>query len=140
MDFIRHASKIAVVIGEENTDFVLKDTKSKKIVFTGKLGEIRKSQYSGKAGRIADFSAFQKPGNYILEVPKAGTSYPFEIKTEIHKNVAIAAIRGYYYQRASVALPEKFAGKWARAEGHPDDKILIHPSAVSAGQTGRGDN
>lgn len=132
--FYPNASKIAVVIGEENADFVLKDTKSEKIVFSGKLGQIRKSQYSGKAGRIADFSAYQKPGNYVLEVPKAGTSYPFEINTEIHKNVAIGAIRGYYYQRASITLPEKFAGKWARAEGHPDDKILIHPSAISPGR------
>lgn len=132
--FYPGASKIAVVLGEENTDFVLKDTKSTKVVFTGKLGDIRKSLYSGKAGRIADFSSFQKPGNYILEVSKAGASYPFEIKNEIHKNVAIAAIRGYYYQRASIALPEKFAGKWARAAGHSDDKILIHPSAVSPGR------
>ncbi len=132
--FYPDAPKIAVVAGDLNTDFVLKDNKSKKVVFAGKLGEIRKSQYSGKSGRIADFSAFHKPGNYILETPKAGTSAPFEIKNEIHKNVAIAAIRGYYYQRASVALPEKFAGKWARAEGHPDDKILIHPSAVSPGR------
>ncbi|MBE9461223.1 glycoside hydrolase family 9 protein [Dyadobacter sp. UP-52] len=132
--FYPGATKIAVVLGEENSDFVLKDSGSKKVVFTGKLGEVRKSPYSGKAGRIADFSAFQKSGNYVLEVPKAGISYAFDIQPEIHKKIAVAAIRGYYYQRASVALPEKFAGKWARAEGHPDDKILIHPSAVSPGR------
>lgn len=129
--FYPEAEKRAVVLGNSGQEFVLKDVKSKKVVFKGKLGESRKSQYSGKEGRIADFSSFQKKGNYVLEVTTIGTSSPFEIKPEVHKNVAVAAIRGYYYQRASVALPEKFAGKWARAAGHPDDKILIHPSAAS---------
>lgn len=129
--FYPGASKIAVVTGEGRKDFVVKDVKSKKVVFKGTLGETRKSQYSGKADQIADFSSFQKSGNYVLEVPSAGTSSPFEIQTGIHKKIAVAAIRGYYYQRASIALPEKFAGKWARAAGHPDNKVLIHPSAVS---------
>jgi endoglucanase len=129
--FYPGASKIAVVIGEGRNDFVIKDLKSKKTVFKGALGETRKSTYSGKTDQIADFSSFRKPGNYVLEVPALGTSYPFEIQPETHKKVAVAAIRGYYYQRASVALPQKFAGKWARAEGHPDDKVLIHLSAIS---------
>src|SRR5471030_407605 len=33
--------------------------------------------------------------------------------------------------RASTPLNEKYAGKWARAEGHPDTSVLIHPSAAS---------
>ncbi|MDQ6480780.1 glycoside hydrolase family 9 protein [Dyadobacter sp. LHD-138] len=130
--FYPQAEKRAVVLGNSGQEFVLKDFKSKKVVFKGKLGEIRKSHYSGKEGRVADFSSFQKNGNYVLEVASVGASYPFEIKPVVHKNVAVAAIRGYYYQRASVPLPEKFAGKWARAAGHPDDKILIHPSAASS--------
>ncbi len=42
------------------------------------------------------------------------------------------AIKSYYFQRHSIALTEKYAGKWARKAGHPDDKVLIHASAVSA--------
>jgi endoglucanase len=129
--FYPGASKMAVVIGEGRKDFVVKEVKTKKVVFKGVLGETRKSQYSGKTGQIADFSSFQKAGKYMIEVPSLGASYPFEIQPEIHRKIAVASIRGYYYQRASVALPEKFAGKWARPEGHPDDKILVHPSAVS---------
>jgi endoglucanase len=130
--FYPNAEKSAVVLGSSAGDFVLKEHKSGKVVFKGKLGAIRKSPYSGKEGRVADFSSFSKNGNYVLEVPSVGVSHPFEVKAEVHKNVAVAAIRGYYYQRASVALPEKFAGKWARAAGHPDDRILIHPSAASS--------
>ena len=33
--------------------------------------------------------------------------------------------------RASIPLNEKYAGKWHRAEGHPDTSVLIHPSAAS---------
>jgi len=132
--FYPGSSKRAVVLGNKSQEFILRDSKTKTVVFRGKLGEVRKSQHSGKEGRVADFSSFQKVGKYALEVPFAGVSYSFEIKPAIHRNVAAAAIRGFYYQRASTALPGKFAGKWARPAGHPDDKILIHPSAVSAGR------
>ena len=125
------AQKKAIVVGEKGAEFFLRDLKTKKVIFKGKLGPVHKSPYSGKESRVADFSSVQKVGKYVLEVSSLGVSYPFEIKNEIHKSVATAAIRGFYYQRASVALPEKFAGKWARPAGHPDDKILIHPSAAS---------
>ncbi len=132
--FYPTAQKKAFVVGEKGKEFSLRDLKTKQIIFKGKLGPVLKSPYSGKKSRVADFSAVKKAGKYILEVPSVGVSYTFEIKSEIHKNVTTSAIRGFYYQRASVALPEKFAGKWARPAGHPDDKVLIHPSAASQGR------
>lgn len=129
--FYPTAPKIAVVLEEQASAFILKDVKSGKTVFKGTLGNIRKSPYSGKAGRIADFSVFTKPGQYTLQTGSGAISYPFVIGPKIHKKVAVAALRGFYYQRASTSLPARFAGKWARAAGHPDDKVLVHPSAVS---------
>jgi endoglucanase len=64
-------------------------------------------------------------------VPGIGNSYPFDIKASVYKNVADATIKAFYFQRASIPLDEKYAGKWHRAEGHPDDKVLVHASAVS---------
>ncbi|MDP9041813.1 MAG: glycoside hydrolase family 9 protein, partial [Bacteroidota bacterium] len=37
-----------------------------------------------------------------------------------------------YYQRASMPLEKTYAGKWSRMAGHPDDSVIIHPSAASA--------
>ncbi|MDB5263446.1 MAG: cellulase, partial [Adhaeribacter sp.] len=80
----------------------------------------------------ADFSGFNKAGNYVLEVPGVGKSYAFEIKPDVHKAVASAGLKGFYYQRMSIDLPEKYAGKWHRKAGHPDSKAIVHPSAASA--------
>ncbi|WP_333819189.1 glycoside hydrolase family 9 protein [Ohtaekwangia sp.] len=125
------APKSAVIIGETPTTFLITTPDGRK-VFEGQLSEIRKSKFSDKKTRIADFSAFTTPGNYTLVVPGVGTSYPFEIRAHVHDAVAKGAAKGFYYQRLSTDLPEKYAGKWHRAAGEPDDKVLIHPSAASA--------
>ncbi len=31
----------------------------------------------------------------------------------------------------STALPPQYAGKWSRAEGHPDNQVIVHPAAAS---------
>lgn len=129
--FYPGGQKIAVIIGEKGGPFEIKDAESGKTVFKGTLSASRTNQHSGKISRIADFSAFKKVGKYTVTIPSVGKSAPFEIKDKVYKEVAVASLKGFYYQRVSTALPEKFAGKWARPLGHPDDKVLIHASAVS---------
>ncbi|KAA0992390.1 glycoside hydrolase family 9 protein [Dyadobacter aurulentus] len=131
--FYPAAPKIAVVVGDNFTDFLVKDP-SGKAVFKGKLGPARQNQHSGKISKVADFSNLKKTGKYTIEVSGLGKSAVFEIKAKIHREVAEASLKGFYYQRASTDLPEKFAGKWARPAGHPDHKVLVHPSAVSDGR------
>ena len=80
---------------------------------------------------MLNFSAFQKPGRYVLSIDGLGNSFPFTISPSVYHNLAAASIKAYYYQRASTALPEQFAGKWHRNAGHPDDHVLIHPSAAT---------
>jgi endoglucanase len=45
--------------------------------------------------------------------------------------VAAAALKGYYFQRASMPLESVYAGVWARAAGHPDRVVFVHPSAAT---------
>ncbi|TDE14561.1 glycoside hydrolase family 9 protein [Dyadobacter psychrotolerans] len=132
--FYPQSEKIAVVLSENAGDFLIKDAKSGKTAFKGKLSDLRTNQHSGKRSRVADFSALKENGKYVLEVVSLGKSSPFDIKENIHKHIAVAALKGFYYQRASTDLPEKFAGKWARAKGHADDKVLVHASAMSPGR------
>ncbi|MCF0060313.1 glycoside hydrolase family 9 protein [Dyadobacter chenwenxiniae] len=129
--FYPNAQKIAIVLSEKQTPFELKDVLTGKTVFKGRLSEPRTNQHSGKISRIADFSSIRKAGKYFVEVQSLGKSAPFEIKERVYKEVAAASLKGFYYQRVSIDLPEKFAGKWARPAGHPDNKVLIHASAVS---------
>ena len=133
--FYPQSPKMGIVLGEKSSEFIIRNAGTNKVVFKGKLSLPRTNQYSGKISRTADFSSVKTNGKYLIEVPGLGKSAPFEIKGNIHRPVAEAALKGFYYQRASTGLSEKFAGKWARAAGHPDDKVLIHASAVSEGRS-----
>ncbi|WP_338871137.1 glycoside hydrolase family 9 protein [Spirosoma sp. SC4-14] len=132
--FYSNAPKIAVVvgaIGEAQGTFQITTTDQKKVVFSGPLSAARTNPFSKKITHIADFSALVTPGTYVVNIPGIGHSYPFTIGINVHHAVATAALKGFYYQRASTALPAQFAGQWARSSGHPDTKVLIHPSAAS---------
>ena len=132
--FYPAAPKVAVVVGNGAGTFEVKDAKSGKLVLKGELSNARTSQHSGRHTRLADFSALRKPGSYVVEVAGLGKSAPFNIGSRIHREVAEASLKAFYYQRASIELPEKYAGKWARPAGHPDNKVLVHASAVSEGR------
>jgi endoglucanase len=132
LGFYPNASKVAVVVGKTTGDsFTVKAKGASKVVFKGKLSVVKSAELSGKPTRVADFSGFTTPGAYVLEVPGVGESYAFEIKPKVHEAVAAAALKGFYYQRVSVDLPQVYAGKWHRPAGHPDTQVLVHPSAAT---------
>nr|WP_067059360.1 glycoside hydrolase family 9 protein [Mucilaginibacter sp. L294] len=128
--FYPNGTKTAILTHAKPGKFYIK-TGNKKTVYTGDLKQSSQPAFSGSFTFIADFSAFSIPGKYMVYIPEMGYSYPFAIQSAVLKPVADASIRAFYFQRASIALDEKYAGKWHRAEGHPDDKVLIHPSAAS---------
>nr|WP_299420222.1 glycoside hydrolase family 9 protein [uncultured Emticicia sp.] len=130
--FYPTAAKTAVWVGNKHESFYMCDAISKDTVFKGKLSTQRVNAISQKTTQIADFSAFTKSGKYFLCIPEIGASYTFEIKTNVHREAAKAALKALYFQRASTALPEKYAGKWHREAGHPDDQVLIHASAATS--------
>nr|WP_294944770.1 glycoside hydrolase family 9 protein [uncultured Mucilaginibacter sp.] len=128
--FYPGASKLAIIAAPQNGKFYIKNLKG-ETVFTGELKTPGQPAFSGKYTSLADFSAFNKPGKYIVNVAGIGDSYPFEIKANALKPIADGTIKAFYFQRASIPLDKKYAGKWSRAAGHPDDKVLIHASAAT---------
>lgn len=129
------AAKIAIVVGDNPGKFQVMTPDLKQMVFTGPMSEPRRNPISGKTTRTADFSNFTKTGTYVVVIPGLGHSYPFEIRPNIHRAIAIGASKGFYYQRTATDLPARFAGQWARPAGHPDTRVLIHPSAASASRS-----
>ena len=125
LGFYPDQKKLAVILNHE-------DVESKDIAFEGKLSSAFNKTFSGKNSRVADFSSFAEPGRYVLVLNRVGKSYPFEIQPTINQELGKASIKAFYYQRASTKLDETHAGIWAREMGHPDDKAMIHPSAISA--------
>jgi len=130
--FYPNAPKVAVVTGEvADGPFYITSTNLRDTVFTGTLSAQKQSANSSTVTRIADFSPVVKKGSFVVCVPGAGNSYVFSISNNVNRNEAIAVLKGFYYQRASMPLLEKYAGRWHRSAGHPDTKVYVHPSAAS---------
>ncbi len=129
--FFPGAPKVAIVSGKTTGTFSVQNSAG-KIVFTGKLKPSGQPDFSGIKTASADFTTLQQNGNFMVSVDGLAKSYPFKIELNIYADAARASIKAFYFMRASTNLPEKYAGKWHRAKGHPDSVVLIHPSAASA--------
>jgi endoglucanase len=134
LGFYPNAPKMAILVGEAAGPFEVTTPDFKKVVFAGTLSRPRTNAISGKTTYTADFSALKTPGVFVVRIPGVGHSYPFHIGADVHRDAAIGSLKGFYYQRASIDLTPAYAGQWSRPAGHPDTRVLIHPSAASAGR------
>jgi endoglucanase len=127
-----HGPKTVAVTGEQTGGrfFVLR-ADQRDTVFKGELSAPKQSAYSSLKTRIGDFTSLKKSGNYVIAVPGLGLSYPFAIQENVHRGVAAASIKGFYYQRSNEALEERHAGVWHRPAGHPDTEVYVHSSSAS---------
>ena len=125
-------AKVAMVINAPDaTQFYVLSVNKKDTVYRGVLGKAVQSVYSAAITRAAVFTSVKTIGSYVLYVPGVGFSYPFTVNKNIYQAVAKASAKAFYFQRASMDLQKKYAGIWARAAGHPDSEVFIHPSAAS---------
>jgi len=131
LGYYPNAVKQIAVLTDSAETFKITTPDRKRVVFTGKLKDVRKDSLSGKSVRLADFSSVTQPGKYVFVLDKETYSEPFAIKTNVYRPLATGSLKGFYYQRASTPLPAEFAGEWARAAGHPDSQVQVHPSAAS---------
>jgi len=132
--FYPGAPKAALVVGAARDTFYVVAADLKDTVFTSLLGPRRATALSSDTTRAADFSALRTPGEYVVLVPGLGASYRFAIRPRVLEELARGALKAFYFQRGSLALEPRYAGKWSRAAGHPDTQVLVHPSAASAGR------
>ncbi|HEX7942388.1 MAG TPA: glycoside hydrolase family 9 protein, partial [Gemmatimonadaceae bacterium] len=130
--FLPTAPKTAIVVGATGSTFAIVAERG-DTVLRGTLSAPKSWALSGEEGiRRADFTRVTRPGRYRLVVPGAGAPPVFDIGTANLHSLGRATLKGFYYQRSGVPIDARYAGKWARAEGHPDTAVLVHPSAVSA--------
>jgi endoglucanase len=107
--------------------FVVLDENGEPIV-SGNLADNGVWKQSGERVLMGDFSDLTTPGTYTILVDGTLKSHPFHIKKGLYKEPLKAAVKSYYYQRASMSLDKKYAGIYARAAGHPDTDCQYHPS------------
>jgi endoglucanase len=132
LGFLPRAHKTAVVPALGATTFDIVKAGTSKVAYSGKLGAAATWDASGESVQLADFSALQKVGEYQLQVKGQPHSPRFAIKADAYASLNQSALRYYYLNRASTAVSSKFAGRYARAAGHPDDRVIIHASAATA--------
>ena len=121
------ALKEFVVADHEASSFMIMDAQGKK-VYEGNLRSKGTWEASGETVSVGDFSELKHYSTYYIQLNTGLKSAPFEIKSKLYSLPLNAAIKSFYFQRASMAIEETYAGKYQRASGHPDDQCIFHPS------------
>ncbi|MDR1357552.1 MAG: glycoside hydrolase family 9 protein [Tannerellaceae bacterium] len=134
LGFYPAGEKVAVIYSDTvgKQPFSIRDMASGRVVYTGVSSELRSSSFSDRNTSVIRFDDVTVPGQYRIEIPAVGQSRTFTIGDDRLRDVALAGLKAFYYQRASTPVEEKYAGEWSRPSGHPDDSVLIHSSAATA--------
>ena len=104
-------------------------------VWSGMASATMINPLSGKPRQLVDFSTLTTPGTYTLHASSPHNliaSSPFTISPRPYRFLTRQALRAFYHQRSGMATEEPYAEGYARAAGHPDDSVLVHPSAATA--------
>lgn len=131
LGFLPQSSKIAIVPQGNGEDFTVVNDQTDTIVFSGKLGSSQTWQPADESVAIADLSSLTSEGQYRIQVAGYPTSEAIKIAHDVYLPLHDAALKAYYFNRASTELVPELAGAWARPLGHPDEQILVHSSASS---------
>jgi endoglucanase len=130
-----NSTKLAIVTGKvQSPSFYIVTSDGRDTVYDGSLSLEKKSAFSSTITRIADFTDFQQTGSFVLRIDGLTQSYPFEIRNEVYHELGKAVLKGFYFQRSSIPLDGKYAGKWQRGAMYPDNVVLVHPSASDNGR------
>ncbi|GHV13884.1 endoglucanase [Fibrobacterales bacterium] len=127
LGFGEKAKKVLVYKGIETADVEIRDLTTEKTVLTAKLSDAEVWEFSGESVRKADFSGLNKAGVYAAYLGGRRISDNIVVNNNVYKDLFEASLKWFYYQRSSTALPSQYAGKWARAAGHPDTKVSFYP-------------
>ena len=88
---------------------------------------------SGQNVQRVDFSELNTEGTYSIKVGGQVLRSDLKILGKAYEDVTKASLKWYYYQRASMALEETYAGQWKRAAGHTNASVQLHSSTGGSG-------
>jgi endoglucanase len=128
LGFYPNSEKRVMIVDRNDIDTVAVIAVNGESILKTKLDYAGFYEKSGEKVYSVDISVLKDPGTYFILLPDSTKSYPFEIKEALYSDVLNAAVKSYYYQRLSIPLEEKHAGKWHRPEGHPDTLCYFHES------------
>ena len=75
-----------------------------------------------------EFSDFDQPGSYYLEVEGVGRSFDFEIAEDTWERAFQVSMQGLYNQRSGTAIGGPYSETEYLRSFHPDDGVLVFPT------------
>lgn len=126
--FYPKSVKQFVLVNMEASHFDVID-EANKVLYSGKLIDQGVWEPSGEPIFMGDFSDFNQTGEFRILVEHQMASFSFEIKENLYDEALKAALKSYYFQRASMPIEERYGRIYARAAGHPDDQCFFHSSS-----------
>ena len=133
LGFLPGSQKLAVIESDRSSAFEIVREADGTVVRQGHTGEPANWTPAGRDAAIADLGTLA-PGRYRLRVQGLPPSEPFPVDAQAYSALADASLKAFYFARAGSALDAHHAGRYARAAGHPDIEVEIHPSAASPGR------
>ncbi|WP_299012185.1 glycoside hydrolase family 9 protein [uncultured Polaribacter sp.] len=77
-----------------------------------------------------DFTSVNLAGEYVVEIDDVKET--ITIGEEVYEDLAKAAFKYYYFNRASISVTAEFGDKWTRTTGIPDTNVRVHSSAATS--------
>ena len=111
--YLPRSPKVALVTATiPAAEFALRRVADGTVAFSGKLTAAIDDPDSGDKVQAADFSAWQMPGKYYIDVRGVGRSWEFSIAADVYARVFYLAMRSYFSQRCGmgVDLGSEFPG------------------------------
>ena len=88
---------------------------------------------SGQNVQLVNFTELKTPGSYSIKMGGQVLRSDLRIADKTYEDITKASLKWYYYQRASMALEEQYAGKWKRDAGHTNASVSLHSSTGASG-------
>ena len=85
------------------------------------------SPWSGKTRYVVNLGELTDVGRYLVSVGKESCSLLVDERP--YKDIATASLRLFYLIRSGVPIEQ--GGAYNRPVGHPDNIVMVHPSAAS---------
>lgn len=125
--FLTNGIKQVAVIDGAGKEVSFKDAEG-TTALTVTAPEAQPWEPAGKSASLVDFSELKTPGTYKIYIGDEEVGHPVVIADNAFEGVTKGALKFFYFQRASTALEEEYAGAYARAAGHPDTSVRYHAS------------
>lgn len=122
-----------VFVSEAADSFFVKDAATNTTLYRNPLiFFIANDPATGLTLYRGDFSGFQLPGEYYIEVDGVGVSDLFFIRDSVYLEVYQKALKGFYFQRCGMNLVGPYATPYFRSQCHLADGFYH----ASTGQSG----